>query len=171
MLTLTTKASGFVPGFMFSLDPKTGQTKKILGDIYGLTTNTNPDMTKILFSKSTDRSLIFGMHDTTDGKKYSLGITTLPEKCTWSITGGTIYCGVPRILPGGVYPDEWYQGIIHTSDQIVRIDPTQLYDNEILVDPEDENVTVDTVNIQVDNNERYTAFIDKNTNLLYMVNN
>jgi hypothetical protein len=53
----------------------------------------------------------------------------------------------------------------------VRIDPTQLYDNEILVDPEDENVTVDTVNIQVDNNERYTAFIDKNTNLLYMVNN
>lgn len=156
---------------MFSLDPKTGATKKILGDIYGLTTNTNPEVTKILFSKSTERSLIFGMHDTKDGKNYSLGVNTLPEKCTWSPTGGTIYCGVPRILPGGVYPDEWYQGIIHTSDQIVRIDPTQLYDNEIIVDPEDENVTVDTVNIQVDNNERYTAFIDRNTNLLYMVNN
>ncbi len=170
-MTLTTKASGFVPGFMFTLDAKTGQIKKVLGDIYGLTTNTNPDLNKILFSKSTDRSLIFGMHDTKDGKNYSLGVNTLPEKCTWSTTGGTIYCGVPRILPGGVYPDEWYQGVIHTSDQIVRIDPTQLYDNEILVDPEDENVTVDTVNIQIDNEERYTAFIDRNTNLLYMVRN
>jgi hypothetical protein len=57
------------------------------------------------------------------------------------------------------------------SDQIIRIDPTQLYDNEILVDPEDEGVVIDTVNIQVDDSERYTAFIDKTTNILYMVFN
>lgn len=170
-ITMTTKASGFAPGFMFNLDVKSGEMKKILGGIYGLTTNTNADETKILFSKSTDRSLIFGMHDVKDGKNYSLNIDTLPEKCAWSTTGGTIYCAVPRILPGGVYPDEWYQGIIHTSDQIIRIDPTQLYDNEILVDPEDEKVQVDGINIQVDTDERYTAFIDKTTNLLYMVNN
>ncbi len=170
-ITMTTKASGFVPGFMFNLDTKTGEMKKVLGGIYGLTTNTNADETKILFSKSTERSLVFGMHDVKDEKNYSLNVDTLPEKCTWSATGGTIYCGVPRILPGGVYPDEWYQGIIHTSDQIIRIDPTQLYDNEVLVDPEDEKVTIDVTNIQVDTEERYTAFIDKTTNLLYMVNN
>jgi peptidoglycan hydrolase-like protein with peptidoglycan-binding domain len=170
-ITMTTKASGFVKGFMFNLDTKTGEMKKVLSDIYGLTTNTNPDITKILFSKSSDRSLVFGMHDIKDGKNYSLNVNTLPEKCAWSPTGGTIYCGVPRILPGGVYPDDWYQGTIHTSDQIVRIDPTQLYDNEILVDPEDEGVRIDVMNIQTDSNERYTAFIDKTTNILYMVNN
>lgn len=170
-ITMTTKASGFVPGFMFNLDTKTGEMKKVLSGIYGLTTNTNADETKILFSKSTERSLVFGMYDVKNGKNYSLNVDTLPEKCVWSTTGGTIYCGVPRVLPGGVYPDEWYQGIIHTSDQIVRIDPTQLYDNEVLIDPEDEKVSIDVTNIQVDSGERYTAFIDKKTNILYMVNN
>lgn len=171
VITMTTKASGFVPGFMFKLNPTTGVMEKVLSDIYGLTTNSNPDFTKVLFSKATDRSLIFGMHDLADGKNYSLNVNTLPEKCTWSRTGGTIYCGVPRLIPGGAYPDDWYQGISHMSDQIIRIDPTQLYDNEILVDPEDEGVQIDTINIQTDDGERYTAFIDKATNILYMVYN
>lgn len=170
-ITMTTKASGFVVGHMYVLNTQTGNMEKVLGDIFGLTTNTNPELSKILFSKSTDRSFIFGMHDLKDRKNYSLNVNTLPEKCSWSKTGGTIYCGVPRLIPGGVYPDDWYQGISHMSDQIIRIDPTQLYDNEILVDPEDEGVVIDTVNIQVDDAERYTAFIDKTTNILYMVFN
>ncbi len=171
VITMTTKASGFVKGYMFKLDPTTGALEKVFGDIYGLTTNTNPDFSKVLFSTSTDRSFIFGMHDLKDEKNYSLNVNTLPEKCTWGSTGGTIYCGVPRLIPGGVYPDDWYQGTAHMSDQIVRIDPTQLYENEILVDPEAEKVTIDTINIQTDTNERYTAFINKTTNILYMVNN
>lgn len=170
-ITMTTKASGFVEGHMYGFNTKTNAFTKIFGNVFGLTTNTNPALTKILFSKSTDRGIILGLHNRADSKNYSLNVTTLPEKCTWSSTGGTLYCAVPKLIPRAVYPDEWYQGSISFNDQIIRLDPTQLYDNEVLVDPETEGVVVDAVQLQVDTKEVYTAFIDKKTNILYMVHN
>lgn len=170
-ITMTTKASGFVEGHMYGFNTKTSAFTKIFGGIFGLTTNTNPSLTKILFSKSTERGIIFGLHNRDDLKNYNLNVTTLPEKCTWSATGGTIYCAVPKLIPGAVYPDEWYQGVVSFNDQIVRLDPTQLYENEVLVDPEYEGVVVDAVQLQVDKTELYTAFIDKKTGMLYMVHN
>lgn len=170
-ITMTTKASGFVEGYMYGFNTKTTAFTKIFGGIFGLTTNTNPALTKILFSKSTERGIIFGLHNRDDLKNYNLNVTTLPEKCTWSTTGGTIYCAVPKLVPGAVYPDEWYQGVISFNDQIVRLDPTQLYENEVLVDPESEGVVVDAIQLQVDKAELYTAFVDKTSGILYMVHN
>jgi peptidoglycan hydrolase-like protein with peptidoglycan-binding domain len=170
-ILLTTKPSGFVQGYSYLLNTKSGNLKKIMGNVYGLLVNINSSMDKLLFSTSTERNFIFGLYDLKEDKKYSLNVDTLPDKCTWALGGGTIYCAVPKIIPGGVYPDEWYQGIVSFNDNIVRIDPSLIYDNEILVDPESEGTIVDVDIIKVDDKELYTVLRDKKTGILYMVHN
>lgn len=167
-ISMTTKASGYSTGYLYNFNIKSGEFTRVLGDIFGLTTNISPNYKNILISKSTSSGNSFGMYDTTTKNNYDLGINTLAEKCTWNKNSTFIYCAVPDVIPSGVYPDDWYQGVISFSDRIVSVDPTGLIDAEELANPNDEDQDIDGINIKVTDDEQYVLFMNKKDGILWM---
>lgn len=123
LITLTTKPSQNIPGFMFFLDAQSGNVTKILSGINGLTTLASPDGKKILYAESDARGFGLYVYDVTNDTKTKLSLSTLPEKCVWdALKKDVLYCGVPQNIPQGNYPDGWYQGLVSFSDDIWMID-------------------------------------------------
>lgn len=123
LITLTTKPSQNVPGFMFFLDTQTSKTTKILGRINGLTTLTSSDGKNVLYSESKSGGIDLYVYDVAKNAKTKLSLATLPEKCVWSkLKKEVLYCGVPQTAPSGGLPDNWYQGVVSFSDDIWMID-------------------------------------------------
>lgn len=123
LITLTTKPSQNVPGFMFFLDTQTSKTTKILGRINGLTTLTSSDGKNVLYSESKSGGIDLYIYDVAKNSKTKLSLATLPEKCVWSkLKKEVLYCGVPQTAPSGGLPDNWYQGVVSFSDDIWMID-------------------------------------------------
>jgi hypothetical protein len=120
-ILLTTKPSFTAPGYLFSLNTKTGVTQRILGDIYGLTALANSDLSKIAISQGNESRINFSIYDTKTGAFLPITNSTLPEKCVWSkLDTNILYCGVPTQIPNTGYPESWYMGITSFSDNIWR---------------------------------------------------
>ena len=122
-VTLTTKPSASIPGFMFLLNTKNGTLTRAVSGIRGLTTLTSPDASMVLYSENTRDGLSLKTYSFKKATSETLSITTLPEKCVWSKNDSTsVYCSVPTYLGEGTYPDGWYQGVSSFSDDIWKID-------------------------------------------------
>ncbi len=119
LITMTTKPSGSVPGYMYTIDPAKKNLIQVFGGINGLTTLTSPSGKLVLYGNS---ALTLSIYHTDTKTSDVLGIKTLPEKCVWNKTGDTIYCAVPKSINSGLYPDAWYQGEVSFNDQIWKID-------------------------------------------------
>ena len=166
MITLTTKPSGDVPGYMYAVDPTTKSFNKILGGINGLTTLTSPSGRLILYA---DNGLSLNIYNQNTGTTISAGVNTLPEKCVWGSASDTIYCAVPRSIDQSkLYPDDWYQGTVSFSDQIWKIDAAS-GNGTLLADPisSQDGVDVDAINLKLDQNEKYLFFVNKNDSYLW----
>ncbi|HEU0085538.1 MAG TPA: hypothetical protein VFQ59_01095 [Candidatus Paceibacterota bacterium] len=167
MISITTKPSARVAGFMYSVDPVTKGMEKILGGINGLTTSTSPSGRKILYADNTLSLKIFdrGTRETT-----SAGIRTMPEKCIWGEESEQLYCAVPKYLGGNNYPDTWYQGETYFNDEIWRMD-TASGNGTLLADPlsavggED----IDAINLTLDPTGKYLFFMNKMDSYLWML--
>lgn len=161
-ITITTKPSGGVPGFMYFLDINSEDITKILGNINGLTTLTSPNGKKILYSESINGSFTLNLYDVEKQATEKLPLTTLPEKCTWGrIDVSIIYCAIPTTIPSSTYPDQWYKGLISFSDEIWSID-TKTYTTSFIVSPTDLRIgDMDIVNLQLDPKENYVFFSNK----------
>ena len=165
MITLTTKPSSSVLGYMYTLNPSTKSFSKTLGGINGLTTQTSPDGKLVLYS---DNNLSLNIYHTDTKNSDSLGVNTLAEKCAWNKTSDIVYCGVPKNAGGGDYPDSWYQGIVSFSDQIWKID-IKTGNATIIIDPvavqggED----VDSIKLALDEGENYLFFVNKKDSFLW----
>ncbi|MEK7113748.1 MAG: hypothetical protein AAB873_02900, partial [Patescibacteria group bacterium] len=118
-ITLTTKPSANVPGFMYGINPEKKDLTRILGDINGLTTLTSKDGKAVLYADNNLNLKIFSIES---GNINTLSIRTLPEKCTWDKDSDFIYCAVPKSINSEAYPDSWYQGEVSFSDEIWKID-------------------------------------------------
>lgn len=167
ILTLTTKASARTAGHMWFVRSDTGELQRILKDIRGLTTNTNPTATKILYSEvhsQPSNTTFLSVYDTLTETSASLPFVTLPEKCTWSRTNPHVaYCGIPETLPEDrTIPDAWYRGSFSFKDSLWRVDvglgTTEQVplDTSILNQPQ-----FDITNIALDSTERFVLFINK----------
>jgi hypothetical protein len=166
MITLTTKASANVPGYMYSVDPDKKVLKKVLGGVLGLTTNTSPDGKNILFSMTKNKQLVTSLYNTATKDVVGLpGITTIPEKCLWQ-SATILYCAVPSYIPGGDYPDLWYQGGVLFSDQIYKID-IKTFDVAVIANPADVQATIDAVNLSVDPKNTTLIFTNKKDGSLW----
>lgn len=155
IIALTTKPSALVPGYLYTIDIKTKETKKVLGDIRGLTTLYSPNGKKVLYSETTGNgsSFTLSLYDTNTKQSAAIGIDTLPEKCVWASDNKTIYCAIPTTITPGQYPDIWYQGIVSFSDAIWKID-TVLGLSKIITTPEQDNgIAFDGINLFLDVNE------------------
>lgn len=162
LVTLTTKPSENIPGHMFFVNPKTKSVTKILGNINGLTTLTNPDGKLVLYSETKDGAPSISVYNVLKKETYQLSIHTLPEKCVWSSKKTTIaYCAVPQSLPTGAYPDQWYQGVLSFSDDLWMID-TATQNVSRIMSPGDFGIAgVDMTNLAISSNDAYLVFIDK----------
>ena len=165
IITLTTKPSSFIPGYLYIKDTGNQKFSQSLGKINGLTTLASPDGKMVLYGNNT---LSLNLYHLDTNKTESVGIKTLPEKCVWNKTSTLLYCAVPRAASGGVYPDTWYQGEISFSDQIWEID-VATGNATTIIDPgttasEEE---IDGIKLTVDEKENYLFFVNKKDSFLW----
>ena len=162
-ITITTKSTSFVPGFMYIINPNNSSIglKRILGGIRGLTTLTSPNGKLVLYSNDT---VSLNIYDIETGEAQTLGVKSLPEKCVWGISSDVIYCAVPKLIDNSFsYPDSWYRGEVSFSDDIWRIDVSQ-GNAKIIFNSEEE---IDGVRLMLDQNEDFLFFINKKDSYLW----
>ncbi len=116
-ITLSTKPSANVPGYMYTMDAAGKNFSQTFGNIAGLTTLESPNGKLVLYS---DKNLSLNVYHTDTRNVDILGIKTLSEKCVWGKASEAIYCAVPKSIVTGDYPDTWYQGEVSFSDQILK---------------------------------------------------
>ena len=169
MISFTTKPSFGIPGYMYAIDPnnKNYNFNKILGKINGLTTLTSPNGKLVLYS---DDKLSLNVYHTDTKVSDALGIRTMPEKCVWNKISDAVYCGAPKFIPSGQYPDSWYQGEVFFGDQIWKID-IKTGNATIIADP---NITngedIDSIKLATDDAENYLFFVNKKDSFLWELN-
>ncbi len=167
ILSATTKASGLASGYTYSVDPLSGLFTKIIGPISGLTTNFNPGGSLFLYGVSKQTSNQLALYDVKNQSSTTLGLSTLPEKCTWNTTGTVVYCGVPENTPAGLYPDIWYKGVVSFTDSIWKIDIASRASN-ILINPLAAlGHDLDVVDPFIDTTGRYLIFTNKKDSTLW----
>jgi hypothetical protein len=167
MITVTTKPSSGVPGFMYAINPDKKDFNKILGGVSGLTTLTSPNGKMVLYG---DSNLSINLLNIGTGSSNLIAIKTLPEKCTWGGGSDVIYCAVPKFIEQKAYPDSWYQGEVSFSDEIWKIDPmdgtaTKILDPLSLTTGED----IDGVKLALDDNSNYLFFVNKKDSYLWQL--
>lgn len=165
LISLTTKASAFAPGHMYSLDSSTKNFTRTLGGISGLTTLTSPDAKLVLTS---DSNLSLSLYQKDSKESINLGLRTLPEKCVWGKGSDVAYCAVPQTIESGLYPDSWYQGEISFTDQIWKIDTATL-NTSFIEDPLQVvgGGEIDAIKLALDSDEEYLFFVNKKDSFLW----
>lgn len=162
LITLTTKPSQNVPGYMFFLDAQTGKTTRILGGINGLTTLTSPNGKKVLYSESRAGGFDLYVYDVASNTKTNLSLSTLPEKCVWSkLKKDVLYCGAPQTVPSGSFPDSWYQGVVSFSDDIWMIDTTTEVTTMLVTPIKIAGEEIDATKLALSPDESFLFFVNK----------
>lgn len=159
IITLSTKPSANVLGYMYTIDLSSKNFTKVLGNINGLTTLTSPDGKLILYG---DNNLSLYVNHTDNKNSDALSLRTLPEKCVWARNSAVVYCAVPKLINLNSYPDAWYQGEESFNDQIWKIDidtgnATLIIDPATIGDGEE----IDAIKLSLDESENHLLFVNK----------
>lgn len=160
-ITLSTKPSGFSPGFSYLLNSGTGALSKIIGGKTGLTILSSTDLSYHLLGIGGQRPLlsIFNLKDQTE---TSLSLRTFPEKCTWGKTDKvSIFCFVPSNIENSTYPEGWYLGAISFSDNLWNINAPTGQTNLISSPVSEAGAQIDAINPILSNDDKYLIFTNK----------
>lgn len=164
LITLSTRPSGGVPGYLFFLNPKTKTLTKILDGINGLTTKTSPDGKFVLYSSTKNKSFDLFVYNVEKKETFSLLTKTLPEKCVWSKKEtSVIYCAVPQEIVPTLYPDRWYQGLVSFSDSVWKIDTRDARAEVVFTPGELGAPALDIVNPTLPSDDSSLLFMNKVT--------
>jgi len=164
MITLTTKPSANVPGYMYVNNPEQKSLNKILGNINGLTTLASPNGKIVLYSNN---NLSLNTYNVATKEVNSLGVKTLSEKCTWGKLSDFVYCAVPKYIDKTNYPDVWYQGEVSFTDEVWKIDVTD-GSTSLISDPINEKgEDIDAIKLMLDESENYLFFVNKKDSYLW----
>jgi len=162
-----TKPSSQLPGDAFLVD-NTGHFSRIAGPQSGLVALASPSGKWLLVSYMLNNSMQMKLVDTTTNEVLPLPITTIADKCAWAADNSVIYCGVPVDPPLGVsYPDDWYQGAIHFSDRIWKIQVVGRYAQIVLDFTTETKDSLDAEALSVDPHNTMLVFVNKNDSSLW----
>lgn len=162
LVTLTTKPSASVLGYLYFLNPKTKSVAKILDGINGLTTLTSHDGKMVLYAETKASGPELSLYDVSKKTTRALNLRSLPEKCAWGNKKTTmLYCAIPGSIPAGSYPDQWYQGLVSFSDKVVSIDTTNLSQQELFVTKALGAPALDIINPVLSTEDSYFLFMNK----------
>ncbi len=166
-INLTTKSSGQVPGYSYTIGNPSGTISKNIGGENGLTTLMSPDGKKLLFSTSANNTLATFVLDIASGKRTSVSPSTLPEKCVWTKDSKEVYCAAPAQAVSGLFPDDWYKGKMSFDDVLWSIDMRDMSGNIIYDFISKNNQRLDATNLQLSSSEDYLGFINKKDGVLW----
>jgi hypothetical protein len=171
IITMSTKPSAKIPGYLYFLNSKTGNFSKVLGNINGLTTKTNANATEVLYSDAIRNTPRLYLYNIKSSESKLLPWNTLPEKCLWGKTDTkVIYCAVPKSFETGDYPDIWYQGLTSFTDDIWMLN-TETMASTLILDPKKDTAnTFDIIDMQIDKNDNYLLFTNKIDLTLWSLN-
>ncbi|MEK7207962.1 MAG: hypothetical protein AAB699_00260 [Patescibacteria group bacterium] len=167
-LALVSKPSALSPGALLSLNRSGEQERVLLSGIAGLTALPEKTVEKVLASRSSENGVeLFLFVPKTRGEN-ALGVATLPEKCVWRTSGEALLCGVPKSIPGGSYPDSWYQGITSFADAVYEVG-TRGGSRTALISEisEETGAPIDLTHPALSSDERFLVFRNKNDQTLW----
>jgi len=164
-LYIQTKAAAVANGFLYSINPSTARLQRVVGSVPGLTASVSPSGTYVLYSQSTATGFTTELLNTKTNTTTDLSLDILPEKCAW-LQNEDLICAGSNSVPAGTYPDEWYAGTLHFSDQLYHI-ATASDTYTVLYNDENTSESFDMTNLQVDEGQQIVYFIDKSTGLLW----
>jgi peptidoglycan hydrolase-like protein with peptidoglycan-binding domain len=168
VLELTTRPTFALPGENYSIRTSGGDLIRTINNKKGLTVLPSANGEYLLFNETVNGNpKLFSKNKNTNTEK-DLGVFTQTEKCVFTQQSNKAYCGVPRTIPVGQYPDDWYKGIVSFDDTLWVFGLDSDTPNRFLVDPEeDRGQEFDITKLMLSPQEDYLIFTDKKTGLLY----
>lgn len=162
-----TKPSGTLPGYAFAVD-SAGHFSSIAGPENGLVALASPSGKWVLVSHARGGALQMELIDMANGSSLPLPIATIADKCAWANDDSAIYCGVPMSPDSAyVYPDDWYQGAVHFSDRIWKIQVAGRYAQLVLDFSQADKGALDVESMAIDPTGTAIVFTNKNDGSLW----
>ncbi len=161
------KPSMTLSGSAFLVD-STGHFSRIAGPHNGLVALASPSGKWVLVSFASDGVMHMELVNTTTAEVTPLPIGTIADKCAWTADDTTVYCGIP-VNPSADqnYPDDWYQGAVHFSDRIWKIQVAGRYAQLVLDFPEETNESLDAEALAINPTNTVLVFTNKNDGSLW----
>ncbi|MEK7114269.1 MAG: hypothetical protein AAB850_01830, partial [Patescibacteria group bacterium] len=98
----------------------------------------------------------------------SLPVATIADKCVWGADDSVVYCGIPVNPPVGFsYPDDWYQGAVHFSYRIWKIQISSRYAQLVLDFSKENQRPIDAEALAIDPAGTVLVFVNKNDGSLW----
>jgi hypothetical protein len=162
-----TKPSATLSGDAFLVN-SAGHFSRVAGPLYGLTALASHTGTWVLVSYTLDTAMQMELVNTTTGDIVQLPVATITDKCVWAADDSAIYCGIPVGPPSDYsYPDDWYQGAVHFSDRIWKIDVAGRFAQLVLDFSNETKDSLDAQALAVDPMNTELVFINKNDGSLW----
>ncbi len=166
-VALTSKPEQGLSGYLYFVNTGTGQIKKILGDVPGLSTLVSPDGTQVLASLQNGSTQMF-VYNVAGDIRTTVTPSTFPEKCVWSKKNKLIlFCAVPNELLSGNSLTSWYMGLATFTDQIWKYDLKNNTASVVENFSRDTEDTIDVVKPILSDSEQYLVFINKKDGSLW----
>jgi hypothetical protein len=155
-----------IPGYLYSLTANGGLVPRVRG-IRGLTVLPDPSSSLILYGSSSGGTLTLFAQSTSTPQEINLA--TVADKCVWLPGKSTIvYCAVPTSQTPPQFLNNWYRGVIHTSDDWWKIDISNGTQQRIY-SPSVDGVSLDVANPTIDATGNYIAFTNATDQSLWVV--
>ncbi|HEY4500738.1 MAG TPA: hypothetical protein VJI70_00495 [Candidatus Paceibacterota bacterium] len=162
-----TKPAAALPGSAFLVD-SAGRFSRIAGPLNGLVALASPSGKWALVSYTSDGAMQMELVNTTTSESVPLPVATIADKCVWTADDSVVYCGVPVDPPVGFsYPDDWYQGAVHFSDRIWKINVSGRYAQLVLDFSKENKDSLDAEALVVDSLNTILVFVNKNDGSLW----
>ena len=156
-IVLVQAAADSVPGYAYELTGD-GSLVPLLRAIPGLTLLPRASGA-MLYGRSDSGTLALFAQINATTTATRLPIKTIADKCAWSTGRDPVaYCGVPQGFAAQNFLDDWYRGMVHSSDAIWLVD-ARAGSAEVLYTP-DSSLSLDIARPAVDSTGGYIAFIN-----------
>lgn len=163
-VALFTKPYPNINGFLYFINTNSGSSRKILGNIPGLTVLVSPDASNVI-TLSQSNTNIFSVYNVSENENVQLNPVTFPEKCVWSKKNTKIfYCAVPKETLSSTSLVSWYLGTNSFTDSIWKYNAENGYSE--IVDGLDKE-GIDIIKPTLNNSEKYLIFINKKDGSLW----
>ncbi len=161
-----TKPSSKEDGYAFLVNSK-GSFARVSGPHPGLVALSSPSGKWVLVSFVSGGTMKMELVNASTREVTPLPIGTIADKCAWTTDESAVYCGVPASPQNATYPDDWYQGAVHFSDRIWKIDVSARFAQLTLDFSAETEVALDATALTLDPKGRVLVFINKNDGSLW----
>ena len=162
-----TKPSATVGGFAFLVSG--GAFTPLAGPLPGLTALAAPSGATALIAYTSGGVLRMELVDTKTRTATILPLATIADKCVWATDSSAVYCAIPQDpSPSYAYPDDWYQGAVHFSDQLWKFDITNHVATLVLDFSNQANAALDATDLSIDPAGKALLFRNKNDASLWV---